>query len=250
MGFFSDPYAEGHAHDIAALGPWNQRILAEAAQRGYSGDLVLPGVTYKMDHGDVVAQNKQGGGWTKFAITAAALVGGGIAAGGGLPAGASSSGAPMTATATDVSTTVGGGAGATLPAYQTVSTAGALAPSLQSGLTHGLTNAARTNGLDLVKLLIGLGGTGILAAQNHGSNTPAIDPQQQQLMNDALRMGNQRMQSTQPVHEAAMRLAMGMAPSGGSERIQQAAYSAQQPRPQVPQNPAILDAVRRLTGAQ
>lgn len=78
-------------------------------------------------------------------------------------------------------------------------------------------------------------------------NQSALDPTQQKLMNDALQMGNDRLRSTQPVHEAAMRMAMAMAPNGEpNPRMTQAVAESQMPRQGSQVNPQVLEAIQRL----
>lgn len=57
------------------------RLVQDAASRRYTGELPMPGQTLKFENGNLVAIKKTGQTWKKFAITAAALVGGGIALG-------------------------------------------------------------------------------------------------------------------------------------------------------------------------
>lgn len=90
MGFFSDPYGQQQLRDAVENDPQKaevkQRMLRLAAERHFTGTLPFPGESYKFKDGNIVAHNL-GGGWKKFAISAAVIIGGGIAAGGGLAAG-------------------------------------------------------------------------------------------------------------------------------------------------------------------
>lgn len=111
MAFMSGPYAEDHLADVKGLSAISQRFLAEAAQRGYTGELVLPdGTKVKMQHGDTLEAKPPHGGWKKFAITAAVLVGGGVAAA-SLPAGAAATSAGTTAGTTAATTAATAGPG-------------------------------------------------------------------------------------------------------------------------------------------
>lgn len=88
-------------------------------------------------------------------------------------------------------------------------------------------------------------------AGNSNNNTPGatpLDPATQGILNNILQMSQQRMQETQPVHEAAMRLAMSMAPNGAySPRMQQSITETNQAPSQGPQmSPNVAEAYRRL----
>lgn len=84
MGFFSDPYGISQLQDMMAKNPVMQKMLEQAASGKYTGTINYPGGQYQFENGNIVAEKPWKGGWKKFGLTAAALVGGGIAAGGGL----------------------------------------------------------------------------------------------------------------------------------------------------------------------
>lgn len=85
------------------------------------------------------------------------------------------------------------------------------------------------------------------AGQSNGSNplTPELNAGYQEL----LKLATDRAKRTEPVHQAAMNLAMQLSQgTGNGANIRQAANQAQQPRGQSPMDPQVLQAIAALMG--
>lgn len=105
----------------------------------------------------------------------------------------------------------------------------------------------------------GGGSTGLLGALlpllmhllTGGSHSPTGAEQQQQAQLQAMnQLLMEKAQRQAPVHQAAMNMAMRMAPNGGSSpQMDQTIQQAAQPRPQLEQDPQVLDAIHRLMGS-
>lgn len=105
-----------------------------------------------------------------------------------------------------------------------------------------------------LKPAIGIGAplaAGAFTHAGNSNNTPGaspLDPETQGMLKNILNLSQQRLESTVPVHEAAMRLAMSMAPNGQySPRMQQSIGETNQANPQSAQmSPNVQEAYRRL----
>jgi hypothetical protein len=74
-----------------------------------------------------------------------------------------------------------------------------------------------------------------------------LDADRQAQLNELTQLLIDKSKRTVPVHEAAMRLAMRMAPSEtASPRMTQAIETARTPRMTPSTNPRVLDAIQRL----
>jgi hypothetical protein len=178
------------------------------------------------------------------AAPAAAGGGGGAAAGGSGTAAAAGQGLGMQglAPAATAGGGISGGAGAT--------TLGTTAASSPHWWQRGAQNVAGQSP-SLAQSLIGAGasaGLGALAGQT-GQTEPALTPEQQAMMTQLLQMSVDRQNRITPIHEAAMRLAGQLAPTGGnSPRMNSAIQSSLSPRPTQQTSPQMLEAIQRLMG--
>jgi hypothetical protein len=133
-------------------------------------------------------------------------------------------------------------------------TTAASVPSTLSAVTGGAAPAAETAAAsrplwESIARLAVPGAFTALTQRRNGSPSTGVDPNVSGQLSDLLRLASEKAQRTVPVHEAAMRLAMNMAPtSTSSPRMDAAIQSAQTPRPQQTLDPQVLDAIRRLTG--
>ena len=129
-----------------------------------------------------------------------------------------------------------------------------------AGLTYGLGAGSAAAGVggagssalrgltDVARVAAPIAGMA-LSTRNGGGTAPATtDPTTQGYLNEALAMGNRRLQRTEPVHEAAMRLAQSLGPGGPNPRLAEANLAAMTPRPQTPLDPRVLEAIQRLMG--
>lgn len=101
-----------------------------------------------------------------------------------------------------------------------------------------------SRGLQVAAPIIG----SALSNRGNTGNQPLQDPELLAQQRQLLEYGNRRLAQAEPVHQAAMQMAMRMAPTGTSPRMQQAVQSSMAPRPQPPINPQVLEALQRLMG--
>jgi hypothetical protein len=170
----------------------------------------------KIENGKIIGA-RRGGLW-KPLLAAAGVAGGGMAAGALLP-------------------------GATAPLGPTAAGGGTTAAAVPASLSAG--GGAASLFKQIAQLAAPLAGpvVGALANRGHGRDTAAVDAQ----MSDLLELQKRRMARTEPVHEAAMRMAMSMAPTGNSSpRMAQAIQATNQPMAQTPINPQVSEAIQRL----
>jgi hypothetical protein len=188
----------------------------------------MPDGSVSLKHQSWLARNQS---WAGPLI----LFGGGLA--GGLAAGAIGGGAAA-----------GGSAATTIPGGYAASAASA-APVLSSGgaAAGGIGSALAKTGISA--------GAGLLsrAMGSHGNDTstgmtPELEAQLKQLM----QLQVNRAQRQEPVHEAAMQLAMRLSPgtSVAGPRLQKGIQQASQPQAPTQTNPAVLAAIQRLMGGQ
>ncbi len=183
----------------------------------------------------------------------AALMGGGMYLGGtllgGLGGGGSSAAAGTSAAGT------GSEIGTAIPS---VTGEAALPTAIASpGVTAGTT--AASSAPSWLPGAIKVGGSlagGVLARHAAGGSNPygtstGLPPALNDTLNQLLQQQLTRQQSTNPVHDAAMQLAMkmsgGVAAAAGS-RLAPAIAQAQQPRPGPTIDPAVLAAIQHLMG--
>lgn len=199
-------------------------------------------------------------------ITAAALTGAGALGVGpmsGLFGGAGAAGAGAGAAATGPALLAGAPTGAALPGLlPAVSGAGAAAGTAGAAGAGGsyvanavrnvakqATGGAASSWIDRLAPLIGLGTT----AATGGFSSPrvGIDPTLQQQINDLIGVQTTRAQQSQPIYEAAMRLAGQLAPTAStSPRLQSAIRDAGAPvsATQNGLDPQVTEALRRMGG--
>lgn len=153
-------------------------------------------------------------------------------------------GAPATSTA------AGGGAGTT---GSTVPNIGALVPA-QTGADIAAMTAPSAGTpswlLPAIRAAVPLATT--VASHSglpSGSSANGLNSEQNDLLTQLIRMSTTRQEESAPVHQAAMKLALGLAPSGSwgdSPRFQDAVQSTGGPGPASTMHPQIADAVARL----
>jgi hypothetical protein len=86
-------------------------------------------------------------------------------------------------------------------------------------------------------------------SSSNGSGANGLNPEQNDLLTQLIRMSMQRQQETAPVHQAAMALAGKLAPTGSwgdSPRFGQAVQQTTGPGPQSTANPQVTAAMQRL----
>jgi hypothetical protein len=211
--------AQEHRETNVALQDPRVQQLIQSGGAGWVSK--IPGTRdtdVKIENGRIVGM-RSGGLW-KPLMAAAGVAGGGMAAGALLPgAGAvSGSAGPVAA---------GGG-----------TTSAAVPASLAAGGAGSLFK-------DIAQLAAPLAGpiAGMVAGRNRGTSAPEAQ------MGEMLELMQQRMARTTPVHEAAMRMAMSMAPTGNnSPRMAQAIQNTNRPMAQTPINPQVSEAIQRLMG--
>lgn len=106
------------------------------------------------------------------------------------------------------------------------------------------------SGADWVSRLAPLIGLGTTAATG-GFSSPRVgmDPTMQQQINDLIGVQTQRAKASQPIYEAAMRLAGSLAPTAQtSSRLQSAIADAGRPQPSGSMDPQVTEALTRLMG--
>lgn len=180
----------------------------------------------------------------------------------GLPAGGSVPGSGSVTAGSEFADSMEPGIGGT-PNVATPSWSGP-SPAIEpgSGVNRGLLGAAAPHAVsDLagsnipswLKPALQIGAPLAAGAFTHAGqqNTPGaspLDPETQGILKNILQLSQQRLESTVPVHEAAMRLAMSMAPNGQySPRMQQSINETNQAPTQGPQmSPNVQEAYRRL----
>lgn len=77
----------------------------------------------------------------------------------------------------------------------------------------------------------------------NGSGVPGVSDELNNDLRDLMAMGKQRIQSTQPVHDAAMKLAMSLAPNGQSVPL-----PSNPGHQTAPMDPQVLQAIAALMG--
>jgi hypothetical protein len=225
--------------DWALRDPRVQQLM----QSGGSGWVSqIPGThdsDVKIEHGQIVG-TRTGGLW-KPILAGAAVAGSGMLAGALLPAvgaagGGSAALGPVAAG--------GGTTAAAVPAGIAAGTGGAGAAG-----TMAAGGGAASLFREIAKLAAPLAGPVVASVANRGNR--AGNPQQDAQMGEILDLMKQRIARTTPVHEAAMRMAMSMAPTGNSSpRMAQAIQNTSRPLAQAPINPQISEAIQRLMGGR
>lgn len=123
---------------------------------------------------------------------------------------------------------------------------GLIANRLTSGGGNGTPGTATPGGPPPIPLGGG-GNAGGLTVNAPTPRNPELDAQMQELMGNA----NRRLARVDPVHEAAMRMAMSMRPNyANSPRMTAAIDATSQPRPGQAMSPEVIEAMRRLMASQ
>lgn len=195
-------------------------------------------------------------------ILPAAAVGAPVAAGAALGAfgGAAAAGGGASGAATGAGTATGPLAGGLTPSFGVPASLAGVGgeAGAASGLAHWLPMLAKAGAPAAFSALThnsssidpslsmpgGPGGSG--GAGGYGTGSP-LDAQLSELMDFSKR----RMQQSEPVHEAAMQLALRMAPgTAGYGRVNEASQNAMHPVPQQQLNPQVLAALHHLMNGQ
>lgn len=171
-------------------------------------------------------------------LIGAGILGGGLGAqaltgGFGAGAGAATGAGPLASGETGMAATAAAGIPPASLAATVASTASKLPSWLLPAISAGAPLAIRA-----------ATGTGSSGTSGNGLNT-----EQNDLLTQLIRMSQQRQDESAPVHQAAMRLAGSLAPTGtwaDSPRFQNAVQQTGGPGPASTMNPQIADAVARL----
>lgn len=189
---------------------------------------------------------------------AAAGVGGGVAAGG---AAGSSGAAPAMGGGSTLATNLGGAsalpsatattAGATTTGATAAGTAGAgsTVRNVMNRLSRNVGGDGETDWMRVLAPLLGLGATAVTG----GFNTPnsGMDPGIQKQIEALIARQNLRGEKSEPIYDAAMRLAGNLAPaSQNNPRLQEAIRDAGSPLPQRQMDPQVAEAYARLMGGR
>lgn len=258
--------------------PSMQKLLADlhsgkgvGGVMGYMRAIAQSGVTnvphdYQpaVENGRVVLKKKsfiQRNGWFLPAVAVGAPIAAGAALGafGGAAAAGGASGAGVGAGETGAVTGLGGsgfGTGAGLGITPVAGAAGGVGAA-------GAGGAALAGGSGVskaIELLAKAGGPAALMALTRGGGTDPflssggaptggfgsggmLDTQ----LGDLMDISKRRLLRTEPVHEAAMQLAMKMAPgTAGYGRVNEARQAAQTPMPGPQASPQVQEAIQRL----
>lgn len=97
-----------------------------------------------------------------------------------------------------------------------------------------------------------IGGLSRSGGGNRSNTQTGLPPDVEAQLLELLQSQQRQRQRQEPVHQAAMQLAMRMSQGSavGGPRLQQATQDAMTPRPQQAQDPQVADAIARLMGGR